>query len=389
MFKITAQDMCTGCGACSNICPTNCIKIIENEKSGGFLEPDINYDKCIQCNSCIKICPINNSPLTKLYTKKAYACINKNSDIRINSTSGGIFFLLADYIIKNNGIVFGAIYDNEMKVIHSHTNNINDIYKFMGSKYVQSFTGNCYRKCKEYLDAGMPVLFTGTPCQIGGLKKFLRKDYSNLICQDLICHGVPSCTLWKKYLNHIEKKYNNKVINYIFRSKYKGWNKPGIEIIFADGKHKYSFLDKETYSKFFLNYSSLRESCYNCQFRGDNRVSDITLGDFWGIENVLPDKYDNKGTSIVIINTDKGFDIFNKISEYIDYTEVSMKQGLEKNPSFYYSPSKSLRRNHLVLNTRQMSYNKLILSHGKYVLIKMEIKRILKPAYNFIRKLLK
>ena len=145
------------------------------------MEPHIDYNKCIKCNSCINVCPINTRPSIEAYEKKAYACINKDINVRINSTSGGIFFLLADYVIKNNGVVFGAMYDDEMRVIHSYANTMDDVYKFMGSKYVQSFTGSCYKMCKEYLDQGIPVLFTGTPCQIGGLKKFLRKDYDNCL----------------------------------------------------------------------------------------------------------------------------------------------------------------------------------------------------------------
>lgn len=273
-------------------------------------------------------------------------------------------------------------------------NMIKDIERFMGSKDVQRNIGNNYSKCYEFLKQGMLVLFTGTPCQIAGLKAFLPQKFDNLICQDLICHGVPSQLLFKSYLNNLEAKEGSKIIDYYFRSKYKGWKREGIEIVFENNKKKYSFLNKETYSKIFIDNGSLRNSCYDCSYKGSNRVSDITLADFWGIEKILPNKFDDKGISLVILNTAKGKEIFERISECIDYTKVNLETAIAYNESYHKSPKKPLYREQLVLNTAKYPYKKLLLRYSRKCMVKMEskriksgIKRLIKPAYHYIKKL--
>lgn len=398
MFDITDINKCTGCSACANICPVKCIEMVENESLGGFIYPQVNEKDCINCKKCINTCPINKSNSQADFEKQAYACMNKDDSIRIKSTSGGIFYLLAQYVIDNNGIVFGTAYTKKggvLEAVCDYADNMDDIKRFMGSKYVQSKIGDNYLKCYEFLKQGKLVLFTGTPCQIAGLKSFLPRKFDNLICQDLVCHGVPSHLLFKKYLEEEEAKAGSKIIDYCFRSKHKGWNRPGIEIVFENNKKKYSFLNKETYSKMFLDYASLRNSCYECSFRGSDRVSDITLADFWGIEKVLPEKFDDKGISLVILNTAKGREIFEIISERMDYTKVPLETSASYNSSWHSSPKKPAYRDKIVLNTAKYPYKQLLLRCGRKCMVKMEVqriksgvKRLIKPAYKLAGKIL-
>lgn len=201
MITVHDKSLCSGCGACFNICPENCIKMCED--SEGFLYPEADKSKCIDCGLCEKACPIfkeyKGNP-----EGRAYACINKDESVRMESSSGGIFRLIAEYVLAKGGVVFGAAFDEDLTVHHILAESPGEIYKLQGSKYVQSRIENTYKKAKEYLENGRMVLFTGTPCQISGIKAYLNKDYENLILQDIVCHGVPSGKVWKKYVNFRE-----------------------------------------------------------------------------------------------------------------------------------------------------------------------------------------
>ena len=307
MIKIKDSADCCGCSACMQCCPKQCISLgYDNE---GFLYPNINAEHCIDCGLCEKVCPIinqgaYNTPL------KVYASTNKDTHTRLNSSSGGIFFLLAEQTIRDRGIVFGARFDENWQVVIDYAKTIEKVSAFQGSKYLQAQIGDSYIQAERFLKEGRKVLFTGTPCQIAGLKRFLRKEYKNLIAIDIICHGVPSPKIWDKYLH---ERFPNKasITNINFRNKSQGWDKYHFNIE-SNSQENYSIMHKkDPYIRAFLSNLILRPSCHSCNCKSCSG-SDITLGDFWGIDKVQPQMNDNKGTSLILINTKKGEEYFPK-----------------------------------------------------------------------------
>ncbi len=335
MIKINNKSECCGCFACKNICPRNAILMIEDDK--GFKYPSINHNSCINCGLCEKVCPIKADIREKKTLPKSYAAINIEENIRMKSSSGGIFSLIAEHIINNDGIVFGAAFNDKFLVEHIKINNIEYISKVRGSKYIQSDINYTYKEAKKYLEAGKKVLFTGTPCQIEGLQKYLLKEYENLYTQDLICHGVPSKKVWKKYLEYRKKEDKDNIQDIYFRSKEnKGWNE--YQVLFKyQNKNKYIDHLKDIFMRIFLSDIALRDSCYNCKFKKKNRNSDITLADFWGINEILPSMNDEKGTSLLIVNSKKGERILNQIKESIILKEVDFEQSIKNNKSMIKS----------------------------------------------------
>ena len=319
---------CTGCLACYNICPTDSITQITN--SEGFIYPQKNLTSCVNCGLCEKTCPIiTPHSINKTLTPTAFAGINKNEKIRTESSSGGIFTAIAEKIINNGGFVFGAKFDSDFSVIHTYTDNIAGLSDFRGSKYVQSKIGNSFRECKKLLDSGRQVLFSGTPCQIGGLKNYLQTDYQNLITVDLICHGAPSPLLWQKYIH--SQSANREISRINFRDKSCGWKNFSVALYFSNNQVEKKVFHNHEYMKLFLKNVCLRSSCYNCDFKGINRISDITLADFWGIQHEFPELDDNKGTSFVIAQTHKGKEIICSLDNCI-MEEIPLEKGAKYNP---------------------------------------------------------
>lgn len=344
---------CNGCHSCSNACPEKCINMQPDIE--GFLYPIIDLDKCINCHICEKVCPLTTHVGYSCDTK-AYAAYNKNLKVRLNSSSGGIFSLLATEIINDGGVVFGAAFDNDFQVHHIAVYNTGDLKKLYGSKYVQSRIGKTYSQAKKYLDDGKSVLFSGTPCQIGGLKSFLRKDYDNLYTQDIICHGVPAPKLWKKYLSSISDGESVKSV--CFRNKDNGWSNYQIKIKFDSHSFKSKFTENK-YIKMFLRNICLRDSCYNCEFKTLDRPSDITLADFWGINDVCPEMYDVNGTSLLLIHTEKGKNLFNQISDKIEYEATDLKKAIENNLSAIQSSVPHKKRKKYLSKIDSLDFDKL------------------------------
>ena len=383
MIKIEKKNECCGCHACFNICPKNAIEMIEDEK--GFKYPKINENKCINCELCKKVCPIlNKNKISN--TPKAYSCINKNENIRMNSSSGGIFTLIAEEIIDKGGIVFGVQFDNDFNVIHSYTSDKEELYKFRGSKYVQSIIGDNYKIIKKFLEEGKYVLFTGTPCQVEGLYAFLQKDYDNLYTEDIICHGVPSPKVWKKHKEELEKQNNSKIKTMNFRDKSDGWLTYCLNYEFENSNSYKELNSKSNYMQAFLKNLSIREACYDCKFKTKNRKSDITLADFWGIQNIKPEMNDNKGTSLVIVNSSKGVALFEKIQEKIKFVETDFEESIKYNPSMTCSPQIPKNRERFFEDIETMNFDKLVNKYKpkenlfkKFIYIsKVVIKKILK-----------
>lgn len=322
MIEISDKSKCCGCTACIEKCPKNCIEQIEDEE--GFLYPKVIKDKCVNCKICEKVCPIIKTNIPK-EPIKIYAAINTKTETRLKSSSGGIFYLIAEYVIKKRGIVFGAKFNDKWEVVHDYTDNINGIQAFLGSKYLQSNINNCYKKVELFLKNQQIVLFSGTPCQIAGLNNYLQKYYDNLITVDILCHGVPSPKIWKKYLSEIQDI--NKIKSIEFRNKDLGWNNYSLKII--SNKTYTNPHSKDPFLKGMLNSLYIRPSCHHCQFRNQKSNSCISLGDYWGIENTDSRFADNKGTSMVLINNEKGIKIWQKISNHVKFSERNYHNATE------------------------------------------------------------
>ncbi|MBQ8000799.1 MAG: Coenzyme F420 hydrogenase/dehydrogenase, beta subunit C-terminal domain [Ruminococcus sp.] len=246
---------------------------------------------------------------------------NKNEAVRKNSSSGGIFYLLAEYVISEGGVVFGAGFDENFQVCHSYADNMEGVRAFMQSKYVQSHIGTAYSDAKAFLDEGRLVLFSGTPCQISALKSFLQNDYPNLITADFICHGVPSRRVWREYIDELSAGRKIKSIN--FRDKTQGWRVFSLKVEFEDSSVYRKNLDEDIFVKGFLQNLYLRPSCYECRHRGFDRPADVTMADFWGVQNVLPELFDDKGTSVLIIRNHVVEKILEGYSEQLIIREIS------------------------------------------------------------------
>ena len=319
LFEDSAQ--CCGCSACYAICPVNAITMQSNEE--GFLYPDINSKKCIECKSCEKVCPFNitsEKPSISNYPQ-FIAVKHKEKEVKLSSSSGGAFTAISDHWLENGGIIYGVIFDDSLKAIHTRAENKQMRDKMRVSKYVQSDVEDIFRQVKSDLLAGLNVLFTGTPCQVAGLRNFLKKDYANLITCDVICHGVPSPLMFNEHIKHIEKVRKNHITNYTCRSKVSGWHTHTECANFANRKSEYGTPLIQEHKVLFYSGYILRPSCYECKFTNLNRPSDLTLGDFWGIEKIMPEWDDQIGTSMVIVNTVKGAETLFQIKDVANLRE--------------------------------------------------------------------
>ena len=327
---ITDKYKCTGCMACLNICPNDAIEIIKSKD--GFAYTKINKEKCIGCNLCRKVCPSNKYYKNEYNAPEYYAAFNLEEKDRIKSSSGGMVSLIAKTTLKKKGVVYGVALE-EKQAKNIRIDNEKELYKIMGSKYVQSEIGHTLKNVKQDLDDQKQVLFTGTPCQIEGLRSYLNKDYNNLTCVSIICHGVPSPEIFKKYIEEKEKKNSSKLKKINFRNKQLGWHNYNIEYEYDNGKKEVVPASKDIYMSGYLKDYFLRECCYNCQMKyGEKSTADIIIGDFWGIESTLPEIDDDKGVSAIVINSAKGKDIFEELKANIKYEKVSLEDISKGNP---------------------------------------------------------
>lgn len=337
---MTLGKNCCGCYSCEQICPKSCITFKRDNE--GFMYPFVNENDCISCGACIKHCPILSIKQEKKQPT-VFAAKYKNRDLTFKSTSGGVFIAFANYVLEKGGIVFGCAYDENLVAHHIGIENKKDLYKLQSSKYVQSDIQNIYSKIKNELSKDRYVLFSGTGCQSAGLMTFLGKEYDKLINIDILCHGVPSPELFKNYINYMGKKLGGNLTEYNFRSKEKrGWD---LYYKASNNKHSksdYGFFDP--YYNAFLNCKTYRESCYNCKFANTNRISDITLGDYWGIKKMHPEFYDNNGVSVVLLNREKGTAIWNKIKQNIDFIPSTVEKAAVMNGNLVESSKRPLCR---------------------------------------------
>lgn len=334
-------SLCTGCTACYNACPISAIEMKENKE--GFLYPAVDYSKCIKCGKCISICPaINQTADLDDESVDVYVAYNTDDKIREKSSSGGVFTLIAENILNDGGIVYGAAFDDNWNVIHKRMDNITDLDLLRGSKYVQSNLCDAYSRCLNDLNNGRQVLFSGTPCQIAGLYAFLGEPYDNLFTVDIICHGVPSPLVWRKYLAERFEVSSIKSIN--FRCKTNGWSNYSVKI---ESENKLAYEERhneDIFMRGFLGDLYLRESCHNCRFKSVGRISDITLADAWGVEEFKPELYCKTGTSMVLIQNERGKKLLDDISKYLEISNVPVSVVMKYNSAVNKSVPKHKNR---------------------------------------------
>ena len=357
MVNITDKTKCCGCSACVQSCPVKCIDMKEDEQ--GFLYPVIDTAACIDCGLCEKVCPMLNPSASK-EPLQVLAAKNRNEEQRLRSSSGGIFILLAEHIIEQGGVVFGARFNEKWEVEHCYAETIEGLEPLMRSKYVQSDIGNTYKEAERFLKEGRQVMFVGTSCQIAGLKRFLRKEYNNLLAVDFICHGVPSPGIWRKYLEEIKSSQSevagkNSVLSLSlksvpvitginFREKQNGgygWKKYGFEVRAKSPSKgdkntvlKSGIFYENVFMKGFLLNLYLRPSCYKCTAKNGASGSDLTIADFWGIQNYHPEFDDDKGVSLIFVHTDKGKNRVTNLSSQIDIIDSDKSEATASNPSY-------------------------------------------------------
>ncbi len=374
MIKIIDKEKCSGCHACATACPKNCISMERDEE--GFLYPIVDEDKCVNCGLCEKSCPIiERNPISK--KPSAYAAISKNEEIRLQSSSGGVFTAIATKVILDGGVVFGAAFDSSFNVHHIFVESEEELSRLRGSKYVQSTIGNTYKQAKEMLDSGRFVYFTGTPCQIEGLLKYLGKKYENLLTSDIVCHGVPSPMVWQSYL----RSKSDSCVKYAsFRDKSEGWGNYSVVISFENSPEYKALASNDMYIRAFLSDLCLRPSCYACAFKSKNRASDLTLADFWGINKIMPELNDNKGISLLLVHTSKGAEMLEKVSSKISIHNVDIDNALTYNPSSKKSVEKPGNRDKFMKAVNSNNFDIIVDKYSKPTFVQ-KVKRKLKNIF--------
>ena len=325
MDEVISKELCNGCTACFNSCQIGAIRIVED--SGGFKYPLIDKSRCINCGACKQVCPVINTKENPM-TPTCYLGYANDREIVFESSSGGIFTLLANYILSINGVVIGAALDSNHKLKHIAVTDQAGLNKLKGSKYLESDMNEIFSFVKNNVRYNK-ILFVGTPCQVAGLKSYIKDDFNNLICVDFICNGVSAPRLFDKYVRELESSHGS-LVDYSFADKTSGWEKISNKATFSNGKVTIR-PNENNYMKLVLSNIPYRLSCYNCNFKLGNKYSDITLGDFKNVKKLHKDMYnDNLGCSSIIVNTDRGREIFEIINKYMTYKECNIN-GIIKN----------------------------------------------------------
>ena len=348
--QLADKNTCTGCTACASTCPVRAITMKPDEN--GFYFPTTDSTTCIHCGACERICPVLN-PIPKSKTApRAYAACSLDEPLRMQSSSGGIFSEIAKTVFARGGVVYGAAYDESFRVYHRMAESLAELKALRGAKYAESRLGDTFSEIQSRLDGGQTVLFSGTPCQVGGLKAFLKKDYENLLCLDFVCHGVPSPMVWESYVEYRVKADNGgkRPVEVNLRDKSSGWSRYRYSntFLYADGTEHRELSTQSDYMKLFTGDHVSRASCESCRFKGYHRPSDITLGDFWGVWDVAPEMDDDRGTSVVLIQSEKGQTIWDEIRERLQFQELRLEQASQNNPSMLL-PSKAKENRGVIL----------------------------------------
>lgn len=328
------SQICSSCAACANVCARQAITMELNDE--GFYRPVVNFEKCVQCGACEKACPwLNNivNPNLSAENPGTVAAFAKDDSVRKASSSGGIFSVLAEKVLADGGVVAGVAQLDKAHFGHVIVDNKADLPKLQGSKYVQANPGLVYKSVRNALREGRKVLFSGTPCQVAALYSVLGKtQYENLYTVDIVCHGTPSVKVWEKYVKELESKTGSKLEKCSFRNKDAGWGNYSLAYKFENGIETLIPHAQDDFMRLFLQRICQNESCVDCRYRKLPRIADITLGDFWGISNYHREMDDNKGTSVVLLNTTHGVDLFNSVADQVKYCVSTIENAIAGNP---------------------------------------------------------
>lgn len=375
------NSRCCGCMAFVNVCPVHALDIKVNK---GYLVPVVDQEACTKCGLCSDCCPVINAYILKSDSRPLTVILAKNKNIeeRKRSTSGGIFYPIAASIINGGrGTVYGAAFSQTWKVVHSAAADINECFKFQGSKYVQSDIGQCFNDIRDRLKQGNNVLFTGTPCQVAAINSFCkleRVDIAKLITVEILCYGVPSPQIWKDYISYLEKKYGT-LLKYCFRDERNGWSTSyNHSATFEVGTELYQTVELQAFGFLFSSHVNIRESCFNCEFSSMHRCADITIGDCWGIEYINRDFADTNGVSQVMINTETGMTIWNKVSEHFDVVDADIDKIAKYNSVLLHPAEKPAEYNAFWNDYLRFGFDKVIKKYtrlGKMFRVRRKIKR--------------
>ena len=384
-IHITDKAFCTGCSACEQVCAHGAIHMRQDYE--GFVYPHVDTKSCIECGLCSTICPQKQGQKQSEEKTEIYAAYNTNENIRAASTSGGLFSMFSQWVLSQGGVVFGAAFTDTWMVRHEVAKNDIEYARFRGSKYVQSDVTGIYKQVKSYLKNDIWVLFSGTPCQIDGLKAYLRKDYEKLLIIDVVCHGVPSPKLWAKFLNWLKGKYEVRQFKDIrFRAKTNGWEKCMVEFDVETKKNAADTIRfawaEDMYTNLFEHGISLRPSCNQCKYRSIVHPSDITLGDCWHFQTYAPELFDNKGLSLIMLHTEKGKQLFKDISASLVNKQLAPEIVAEQlaAEAGYYSESSGAKEFYILQNILPLEVA------AKYAKRKSLAQRIKSKLKKLIRK---
>lgn len=351
-ITIEEKKKCCGCGACVNACGQDCISMEMDEE--GFFYPYIDQTLCINCGLCVTKCHMINEVQNENKHKiDCYAAYNKDENKMLEGSSGGIFESLCDVVCNMQGVIYGAVLDDGLVVKHQRALTMEQAKRFRKSKYLQSDIGNTFSMAKKDLEEGRMVLFSGTPCQVGGLYGYLGKQYDKLYTVDIVCHGVPSNRVFKKYLGALEKKYNSTPISICWRDKRDGWGPNKVSVKLENGQEIINKSSSNAMQFGFLNNLYLRPSCYECNYAHIPRIADITLGDFWGYDGALLTQNQNRGISMVAVSSKKGKEMFEKIRFELIIEQVDIEYCKNKSYHFDSAPIWNSDRNNFMKEFRE------------------------------------
>ena len=377
MITMLEKEHCTGCSACAVACPKHCVSMRPDKE--GFLYPSVDEAACVDCGLCDAVCGGPEAERNDTAAPAAYAAQALDEELRMASSSGGVFSLLARRVSRTGGAVYGAALAADCRVVrHAIAEDEAGLSRLRGSKYLQSELGSTFQNVRSALARGREVLFTGTPCQIDGLKRFLGQEFDGLLCAEVVCHGVPSPRVWQAYLEYLEKKAGAPVREASFREKSKGWKAYQVRFGYGAGSICRPF-ENDPYMRMFLHNDCLRPSCYCCPSKGLDRKADLTIGDFWGIQDVAPEMDDDTGTSLVLVHTEKGRQALDDIRNAVRCRQVDCTAALQGNQAAMDSVKRPAERDTFFTDLYAMPFSKL---RQKYVPVtRMErLKRFVRRA---------
>lgn len=401
-YLYDVKSKCCGCGACQNICPKQAISMIEDEY--GYIYPQVDLKKCIECGLCKKVCNYQKNIIDAYEPICVYAVSSKNDKAIMQSSSGGVFAALAEVVLNDGGAVYGAAYATSdggiIGVEHIRVVSAEDLIKLQGSKYVHSKIGNIYSLVKRDLQDNRKVLFSGTPCQVAGLRGFLGKDYKNLVTVDIVCHGVPSQKLFQSMIDYYKEQFHGKIVDFSFREKTRGWSDFYARVDVMKNKNvmsKYIHCKNIAYYQYFLDSDIYRENCYSCKYACHRRMGDITLGDFWGVEEVHSDLFEKtewkeclrKGISCVLINTDNGEKIFDKITQFLIIQSSTYEKVSKENGQLRECPPKSSIREELLSEWMIKGYGIIQEQYKRKMGLRFQYIKFRKSVAPFLKSILR